>query len=840
MKRMACSVVLVVFALLSSVNTFAQQDSTVEWKLSLQDLEHRLASLSAGNTAGIEMWRADAENLRTDLASFAATHSDIQIDVPDALPGIPVVEALKPQLDRLTAAVDQVIKQSPGSPFHLGSVNVVVSAPDATPALVSDSIDHTEIDEHNFLNIAKAFDYLPGVEIEHIAGRNEAGIRVRGFTTRGQVPFYIDSIPISVPYDGYVDFNRFPTSDLAELQVAKGYSSPLLGPNALGGTINLVTNEPVKKFEGEALMGTGSGDMLVSSLRLGTRWRRFFVQGSLDWLQQDFVPLSGDFHVNQYTNLPDIVMTDHLNHSATQDARYSGRFGWTPREGDEYVVSAVNQKGEKGVPLYQGPNTAAAFNRFWTWPYWDMNSYYFHSATGIGEKSSINFRFFYNQFKNDIDMYPHDTYTFVLPATTTAERNEEHSVYDEHTDGASTEFTTRLLSRNAISGSFFFKDDTHEEYQAFPATSAVTATLLDRDRQTSIGLQDAITITSNFHATVGFSADHFDGLQGEYYFTGPTHPSLGGSNAASATLAPFVCIASPANTSVAGCTLHAWNYNPQVSLSYQVSKSGNLFATFADRGRFPMLKDIYSAGLGSALPNPDLKPEHSRNWNIGYSHAFSARTLAQVELFRSDIRDAIESVAVTDPGNPTAIAPPNTLPATALCPNSTTGYCNQNTNIGNEVHEGVEFKVRSTLFSRLTVDASYSYLNRTIHYDFADNPTVSQNRTTINLFTILPPLPRDKVVGTASLRLPRQILTFVSARYEGGITLQDTTYVSTSPLFLPFGESFATMDLGAVVPIYRRMTVQAGVKNVFDRNCFYVAGYPEIGRNWFLNLRYQF
>jgi hypothetical protein len=26
----------------------------------------------------------------------------------------------------------------------------------------------------------------------------------------------------------------------------------------------------------------------------------------------------------------------------------------------------------------------------------------------------------------------------------------------------------------------------------------------------------------------------------------------------------------------------------------------------------------------------------------------------------------------------------------------------------------------------------------------------------------------------------------------------------------------------------------------FDRNYYYVAGYPEEGRNWFLNLRYRF
>src|SRR5262249_20089909 len=195
----------------------------------------------------------------------------------------------------------------------------------------------------NFTNTAKALDYLPGVSIQHIAtNRNEAGIMVRGFSTRGQVPLYLDGIPISVPYDGYVDFNRFLTSDLAEVQVSRGYSSPLLGPNALGGTINLVTQEPTQKVNVDALFGTGSGNALLSSLRLGSRWRRFFFQGSVDWSQSDFIPLSGAFPVTQYRNLPHITMTDELNQSWSRDEKFSGRIGWTPRSGDEYVFSFSN------------------------------------------------------------------------------------------------------------------------------------------------------------------------------------------------------------------------------------------------------------------------------------------------------------------------------------------------------------------------------------------------------------------------------------------------------------------------------------------------------------------
>jgi iron complex outermembrane receptor protein len=527
---------------------------------------------------------------------------------------------------------------------------------------------------------------------------------VRGFSSRGQVPLYLDGVPIYVPYDGYVDFNRFLTSDIAEIQVARGYSSALLGPNGLGGAINLVTKEPIEKMEGDALIGTGSGKELLSSLHLGSRWRKFFVQGSLDWLQSDFIPLSGSFPVYQYKNLPQIAMTDKLNQSDSRDEKFSGRTGWTPRRGDEYVFSYSNQKGQKGVPLYQGANTAAAFKNFWSWPYWNTDGYYFHSNTGLGESSSIKFRAFYNQFRNSINMYSDDTYSVMNT------KSAEHSMYDEHTEGVSSEFSTRALARNAIGASFFFKDDNHSEHGVYPGMSPfplVEPTLSDQDQQSSLGLQDAIAVSSRLHVTAGFSADHLIGVQAQSY------------NAALTGLVAFTCISSPHNTTFSGCTAHVWNFNPQASASYAVSKSGDLFVTFADRGRFPMLKDTYSTGMGAGLPNPDLKPEHSRNWNVGYSQVLTGRTMVQLVLFRSDLRNAIESVYVTDPGG--------TASATAYCPNSKIpGFCSEMANLGKEVHEGVEFEVRSAPLSRLTVDASYSYLNRNITYQYLNISNVSR------------------------------------------------------------------------------------------------------------------
>ena len=78
--------------------------------------------------------------------------------------------------------------------------------------------------------------------------RNEEQVKVRGFDSR-QVPVYFDGVPIYVPYDGNLDLARILTNNLGAVEVSKGYSSLLQGPNQMGGAINITTQKPTKPLE---------------------------------------------------------------------------------------------------------------------------------------------------------------------------------------------------------------------------------------------------------------------------------------------------------------------------------------------------------------------------------------------------------------------------------------------------------------------------------------------------------------------------------------------------------------------------------------------------------------
>lgn len=780
----------------------AQTKQLMSWQEDLCYLQGAAADELMANRDGVMQ-------IRRGVELWIKLHPTSKVTLEPAPPGPWDVKEIQAQVLALHEALRRILAEDIGRPFDLGTTTISVTVEASPLSPVADTFNNDEIVNRRAVNVAASLDYLPGVAVDHAdAGRNEAAIWLRGFSTRGQVPLYIDGIPVSMPYDGTIDFNRFLANDIAEVQVSKGFSSPLLGANGMGGSINLVTKQPVKKLDGDALIGTGSADQLLASMQLGSRWEKFYLQGSLDWFQQDFVPLSGNFPLN------DFQPTYKRNNSDTKDAKYSGRFGWTPKGEDEYVFSYANQKGEKGVPLYAGPNSDARFGRFAyrRWPYWNKTSYYFNTDTALGEASAFKLRGYWDQFKNALDFYDDDTFS------TQSSSTANHSVYNDRSYGGSAEFNSRSLPRNTFSAAFTFRDDTHKEVLTYPAVEPfpfITPTQSMRQQTFSIGLQDVITISSRLRATIGFSADKLKG----FWAQRRTDDETG--------LLPITCPSDPNNTSFSGCMLNAWTYNPQASLSFSATPLDTLYVTFADRGRFPLLKESYSYRLGSAIPNPALKAEKNRSWNIGWSHAFPAKTVAQIEYFHNHLRDAIESVYVLDPGSPDP-----------FCDNTGVleGYCSQNVNIANEKHQGFEISIRSTPASRFTLDMSYSYINRTIDYNFGKSHDVSEVLTEIQ---ILPTLAKNKFIANAVVRLPHEILAIGNVRYEGGITLQDTTYRS-GPELEPFAESYATLDLGTVLPIYAGASLQAGVKNLFDRDYYYTAGYPQAGRNWFFNFRYRF
>lgn len=485
--------------------------------------------------------------------------------------------------------------------FNLGEV--VVTGTKFTDSV--NAVSSRKIAMFNRVDVSNALNVLPGIALANVGPRNESVVYVRGFDLR-QVPVFIDGVPVYVPYDGYVDLGRFTTFDLAEINVAKGFSSIMYGANTMGGAINLVSRKPVKKFEIGGRIGVFSGEGFRWNVNAGSNLGKYYFQAGISQLKQEYYPLSKDYTPTTFED------GDERENSYRDDVKFSVKAGFTPNATDEYVIGYSNQQGEKGTPPYVGtdPDIRA---RFWQWPKWNKQSLYFVSSTAMGAKNKLKTRLYYDTFVNELFSYDDTTYTSITRPYAF------QSYYDDYTVGGNAEFESRVIANNVLKFAVQYKRDIHRENNLNePQRSFIDNTL-------SIGLEDTYQITPAFAVVPGISYNERKSVEAQDY------------NASTDEISDF-----PSNDNSA--------VNVQLGMFWDINPNHSLRGTIAKKTRFATIKDRYSYRMGLAIPNPDLAAEEATNYDLSYTGKLFPTFMVQASIFRSDITDIIQQVDNVEPG----------------------------------------------------------------------------------------------------------------------------------------------------------------------------------------------
>ncbi|MGE3277074.1 MAG: TonB-dependent receptor plug domain-containing protein [Vicinamibacterales bacterium] len=553
------------------------------WETALATLERRAQS---GEPAGAV--RADLEALNESVAAWLARHG---APAPPAASGSATVPELLDRARDLLARAEAVS----GGAFYLGRIEVSVTADSVTPgATVLDAVAMQAVDART---VDDALAAAPGVALQRMGPRNEGMVTVRGFDLR-QIPLFVDGVPVYVPYDGYVDLDRFTTDDLAEVRVTRGMTSVLLGPNALGGAINLVTKRPTGRLDGTLHASYGSGRERALDAGVGTRAARGYVQATGSWLAADSFPLSGAFDGSAVEDGGD---RDNASHD---DRKGSVKAGWTPARGGEYAISYVGQRGQKDVPTYAGDNPAVR-RRYWRWPDWDKDAFYVVANTPLAGSQYLRGRLFYDRFYNELDAY--DDATFSNQRL----RSSFRSIYDDYATGASAEYGTALGGHHLLRAALHLKDDVHREHNVGEPVRHFENRIL------SAGVEDTITLTSRVTLLAGVGVDRQTTVRAEDFVNGVITDFPAGS---------------------------ADGVNPQAGLYVATPEGGRLRATVSRKTRLPAIKDRYSYRLGQAVPNPDLAAERATTVEAGYDGAIRGWGSVALAGFHGAIGDLVQPV----------------------------------------------------------------------------------------------------------------------------------------------------------------------------------------------------
>jgi len=540
-----------------------------------------------------------------------------------------------------------------GETFDLGKINVI-SEFNKEGKVFEQSVTADDIQRDNALTVSDALDTVSGITQDTQGGRAESTLYIRGFDAR-RIGYFVDGVPVYVPYDGNFDYGRFLTTDVEEIDVSKGYSSIVYGANTMGGVVNVISKKPTKELEGSLKNQTvfdsdGKFARQVSSLNIGTLQKSFYVQLGANYANQDHFRLSDDFQSTVYQPEGDRLRSE------SEDQKFNLKLGYLIDENTEIAIGYINQKGEKQQP----PATDTDYSRekYWDWPYWDKETVYVNGEKNFGS-SSLKAVLYYDKFNTALNSYADDSYeTFNSKTNTFKSKNDDYSY------GGRLSYITEI-DKHLLTMATNYKHDVHNGYDIGKTDSVETLTEKYKDDTLSFGIEDVYRLSEKMELLGGIS---YDLKKGEYAydkFSETEELPLGEQE----------------------------TFNPQAAFVYKPNDTSTLRTSIARKTYLTSMKDRYSRRLGFAEPNPDLESEKSTHYEISYSKNLQ-NTHIGIAGFITEVDDAIQNVLISDNGTPT----------------KTNDDIYQNQNVGEFEHRGIELDASYRL-DTLQIGGNYTYIS---------------------------------------------------------------------------------------------------------------------------------
>jgi vitamin B12 transporter len=252
---------------------------------------------------------------------------------------------------------------------------------------------------------------------------------------------------------------------------------------------------------------------------------------------------------------------------------------------------------------------------------------------------------------------------------------------------------------------------------------------------------------------------------------------------------------------------------PRIALTWQALRGGELLSgtrlrfSYATAFKEPRLEETFNGIPANPfnIPNPGLKPEHTRAFEAGVQQDFlRSKYVFTATYFNNLFHNQINYVTV-DPVN----------------------FVGEYANVNQALAHGAEAGVQARLRSRLLLNTAYTYTSTQI---------------------LINPAPINSLYnpGQPLLRRPRHsatvLLSYLGTRWGGNIS---GSFVGRRPDsdFLGFGidhaAGYARADLGGWYALHPRVIAYANVENALDRRYNEVVGYPALPINFRAGLRFR-
>ena len=181
------------------------------------------------------------------------------------------------------------------------------------------------MDTQQIQDVATALREVPGVQVTQSGSPGtETDVAIRG-STAAQTLIMIDGVPVNDSATGAFDVAELTTNDLNRIEVVRGAGGALYGSQAIGGVVNLITEEGSGPPRFSLLSEGGNRASQQQALVFGGAEEKLAYTGALSYFSTDrFRPINDirtispaslrlDYHLDENTTLHGFARYDRAN-----------------------------------------------------------------------------------------------------------------------------------------------------------------------------------------------------------------------------------------------------------------------------------------------------------------------------------------------------------------------------------------------------------------------------------------------------------------------------------------------------------------------------------------------
>ncbi|MGD9157641.1 MAG: TonB-dependent receptor [Desulfobacteraceae bacterium] len=481
-------------------------------------------------------------------------------------------------------AVMPCLAEEDESVYKLGTV-VVEESSGVMDISTNNTITGEEILAMGANNVAEALQFTPGVHFSY-KNRGYQPVIVQGIG-QDQVLLLIDGLPV-VPGGGELDLNSIPASIISKIEVIKGASSVLFGPNTMGGVINIITKKGTKGTHGSVRAEIGEHGYNHESGSISHGGEKFSGIVLIDHTGRDSYELSNDFTAE----VPEVEDGGLRQNSKFESTNIWARQAYKPDENTELYFNVFNFNVDREVP----PNTITTrpFKR-------KVDDYKVIGMSLTGKKNVTDY----------------------LSLRGNAFLQKRSEVIKEYEDVELTTLTRNLPDESYIIGLDIFSDIALAEWNSLSVGVHLKTEELIDDTEPVGGTftskeANAYTVSYSVEDTMRFGSTS---VVAGIAFNGRKLYDIKTSSGVKAD--------------------GKWKdtIDPMIGISHTFSNGTRVYGSIARKTTYPSIGSTWDDTSATVY---DLDPEKDTIFTMGADHTFFDKLNVNLAIFKHDIEDKIE------------------------------------------------------------------------------------------------------------------------------------------------------------------------------------------------------